>query len=238
MNLLKTSIFLLLFAFVCITLRAQETVKPDALSIIKNSIEARGGESLLRSIKMLYTNSKTEMEGREVNYITKEMLPNKGTFTILYKGRVVFQNWFDGKKAFEIVNGEVKKADLAEFKDKFDRKNIFNELDWINPELYTLELLSDEKVGTVDCYKIKLTRTSGLVELLYFDKVYKFLLRSDKVKDANKNSFATTLYFNYQKILGLTYATEMKIGDKENMQTLTVVDLKINADISESDFKP
>lgn len=234
----KTIPIVLLFTLGSITLLAQEAAKPDPLTIVKNCIEERGGETFLRSITTLYSNIKTEMEGREVNYITKEMLPNKGSFNIVYKGRTVFQNWFDGKNAFETVNGEVKKADLAEFKDKFDRNNIFNELDWIMPELWTLEFLGEEKVGVKDCYKIKATRKSGLVELLYFDKESKLLMRDDKVEDVNKNSFSTTLYVSYKKYSGLTFASEMKIGDKDHLQTLNVVELKINSGVSEADFRP
>jgi hypothetical protein len=43
---------------------------------------------------------------------------------------------------------------------------------------------------------------------------------------------------SYKKYSSLTFASEMKIGDKDNWQALTVVELKINTDISESDFKP
>lgn len=238
MKFQKTISIVLLFTLGSITLLAQEAAKPDPRTIVKNCIEARGGEAFLRSITTLYSDIKTEMEGREVNYITKEMLPNKGSFKIVYKGRTVFQNWFDGKKAFETVNGEVKKADPAEFKDKFDRKNIFNELDWIMPELWTLEFLGEEKVDAKGCYKIRATRKSGLVELLYFDKESKLLLRDDKVEDVNKNSFSTTLHLGYKKYSGLTFASEMKIGDKDSLQTLTVVELKINSDVSEADFRP
>ncbi|WP_293786744.1 hypothetical protein [uncultured Pedobacter sp.] len=234
----KTISILLLLTLFGATLQAQEVAKPDPVTIVKNCIEARGGESFLRTITTLYSDLKTEMEGRAVNYITKEQLPNKGSFKIVYKGRTVFQNWFDGKTAFETVNGEVKKADLAEFKDKFDRKNIFNELDWIMPELWTLEFLGEEKVGEKDCYKIRAKRKSGLIQLLYFDKESKLLLRDDKVEDINKNSFATTLYLTYKKYSGLTFASEMKVGDKDSSQTLTVVELKINADVSEADFRP
>jgi hypothetical protein len=238
MKFLKTIALVMLFTSASTMLLAQEAAKPDPKTIVKNCIAAMGGETFLRSIKTLYSDIKTEMEGREVNYITKEMLPNRGSFKVVYKGRTVFQNWFDGKKAFETVNGEVKKADLAEFKDKFDRKNIFNELDWIMPELWTLEFLGEEKVGVKDCFKIRATRKSGLVELLYFDKESKLLMRDDKVEDVNKNSFSTTLYISYKEYSGLTFASEMKIGDKDRLQTLNVVELKINSDVSEADFRP
>ncbi|MFF5381169.1 hypothetical protein [Pedobacter suwonensis] len=123
----KTISVLLLFTLFGARLPAQEAAKPDPISIVKNCIAARGGESFIHSITTLYSNMKTEMEGREVNYITKELLPNKGSFKIVYKGRTVFQNWFDGKTAFETVNGKVKKAGFLQ--GKFDRKNIFNKLD-------------------------------------------------------------------------------------------------------------
>jgi hypothetical protein len=72
------------------------------------------------------------MEARQVHWITKEMPPNKGAFQIVYNGRIVFQNWYDGNTGYEIVNGEKRKADPEEFKDKKYKKNIFNELDFID----------------------------------------------------------------------------------------------------------
>ena len=84
-----------------------------AETIVNNSIQAIGGAKYLKSIKTLYTDLKTEMEGREVNWITKEMLSNKGAFQIIYKDRVVYQNWYDGIKGYEIVNGEKKEAKIV-----------------------------------------------------------------------------------------------------------------------------
>eukprot|EP01012_Entosiphon_sulcatum_P031788 TRINITY_DN40499_c0_g1_i1.p1 TRINITY_DN40499_c0_g1~~TRINITY_DN40499_c0_g1_i1.p1 ORF type:complete len:172 (+),score=22.17 TRINITY_DN40499_c0_g1_i1:171-686(+) len=168
----------------------------------------------------------------------KKCYPIKAVLKLYIREGLFFKIGLMVKNAFETVKGEVKKADLAEFKDKFDRKNIFNELDWITPELFKLELLNDEKVGTKDCYKVKATRNNGLVEILYFDKESKLLERSDKVENAEKNSFTTTLYISYKTVSGLTFASEIKMGDKDTFQTLSVVDLKINEDISDSDFKP
>jgi hypothetical protein len=63
-------------------------------------------------------------------------------------------------------------------------------------------------------------------------------MRDDKIEDVNKNSFSTTLYVSYKKYSGLTFASEMKIGDKDHLQTLNVVELKINSGVSEADFRP
>ena len=40
----------------------------------------------------------------------------------LYKNRIIYQSWFDGKKGYAIVNGEKKRRD-EDFKDKKLKKN-------------------------------------------------------------------------------------------------------------------
>ncbi|MBL0200740.1 MAG: hypothetical protein IPP81_11525 [Chitinophagaceae bacterium] len=77
-----------------------------ALEIVNRSIDAMGGIEYLRSIKTLYSDTKTTMEGRLVHWIIKEMLPNKGSFQIVYNDRVVYSDWFDGKKGYSITNGK------------------------------------------------------------------------------------------------------------------------------------
>src|SRR5258705_13939676 len=115
--------FFLFFIFLNSGINAQSNVDTlTSLKIINNSIEAMGSLEYLKSIKTLYTDLKTEMEGRQVHWIVKEMLPNKGSFQITYNDRIVYENWFDGKKGFEIVNGTKKKADKEEFKDKLYKK--------------------------------------------------------------------------------------------------------------------
>jgi hypothetical protein len=103
-------------------INAQNKSDNFAMEVINNSINAMGGKNLLQSIKTLYTDSETEMEGRKVNWIVKEMLPNKGSFQVVYQGRTVYQNWFNGKVGHELINGEKKIADQEEFKDKEFKK--------------------------------------------------------------------------------------------------------------------
>lgn len=102
---------------------AQKSEIKDANDVLEKSILASGGKEVLASVNTLYTEMSTEMEGRKVKCITKEMAPNKGAFQIVYKDRIVFENWFDGRTGYELVNGERKKADLEEFKSIKTFKN-------------------------------------------------------------------------------------------------------------------
>ncbi|WP_428430130.1 hypothetical protein [Pedobacter sp.] len=138
----------LLSFFLFFALNLTKTWAHDELTaqqIVEKSIEATGGKQYLQSIKTLYSNIATQMEGRNVNWITKEMLPNKGAFLIVYQGRTVFRNFYDGEKGYEVSGGKTQLANQDEFSDKKYRKNIFNELDYLDPTLYTLALAGSEK---------------------------------------------------------------------------------------------
>lgn len=235
----KTILFLaLLVQLLCLNFGyAQSQSDKVAVEIINKSIDAMGGKKLIESIKTLYTDSKTEMQGRKVNWVVREMLPNKGSFQIVYQGRTVYQNWYNGETGYELNDGERKLADQEEFKDKKYKKNIFNELDFINPSLYQLEYLGEATVAGNNCNKIKATLVNGLVEMLYYDKNTFHLTKTEKILSAEKNSFSTTYYAKYKKFKDLTYFTEMTFGENEDVQVATITKLLYNENITAKDFE-
>ncbi|GAB0157520.1 hypothetical protein CHRYSEOSP005_27980 [Chryseobacterium sp. Alg-005] len=216
---------------------SQNAESDKSVQIIEKSIQAQGGKELLKSIKTLYTNSETTMDGRHVNWVTKEMAPNKGSFEIVYEGRVVFKSFYDGKTGYDVVNGQKKIADQDQFKDKNYRKNIMNSLDYIDPTLYKLEYIGEEKANNKDCDKIKATLINGKVKLLYFDKVSNLLVKSEVIKNPEKNSFSTVLYEDYKKFGDLVYETKQTFISEDGSQVAKVVDLYYNKKINEKDFK-
>lgn len=216
---------------------AQAQSDKVAIDIINKSIDAMGGKKLIESIKTLYTDCETKMEGRNVNWVVREMLPNKGSFQIVYEGRTVFQNWYNGKTGYELNNGKRQLADQEEFKDKKYKKNIFNELDFINPNLYQLEYVGEEVVAGNNCNKIKATLVNGLVQMLYYDKNTLHLTKTEKILNAEKNSFSTTYYANYKKFKDLTYFSEMRFGENESVQVATITKLVYNENITAKDFE-
>ena len=229
-----------LFIFLMVALnnvfgQALKEVK-TANDVLYNAITVLGGKEYLLSIKTLYTDISTEMEGREVHWITKEMLPNKGAFQIVYNERIVFQNWYDGNTGYEIVNGIKRKADPEEFKDKKYKKNIFNELDFIDPTLWTLELLGDQIINEESCFKIKASLINGEVRNLYFSKNSFYMIREDKVSNNEKDSFSSTSFSEFKKFGDLTFYTNIKFGDGDKQQVGKIITLLVNEKINEKDF--
>ncbi|WP_158799800.1 hypothetical protein [Pedobacter sp. L105] len=233
---MKPTLLSLFLLFTLNLTKSSAQISLTARQIIDKSIEATGGQQYLQSIRTLYTNMATEMEARKVNWITKEMLPNKGSFQIVYQDRIVFANFYDGENGYEVTGGKKQLADQAEFSDKKIRRNIFNELDYLDSTLYTLTVLGTEKVDKEDCHKVKATCINGAVRILYYSKKTFLMLREDKFT-TEKGGFSTTYFSGYKKYGKLTYYTDLVFGEGEKMQKATIVELLANEKISDDDFR-
>ncbi|MFC3561158.1 hypothetical protein [Pedobacter jamesrossensis] len=232
---MKTTLLSLFFLLTLSHTKIFAQTEFTAQQIIEKSIEATGGKQYLQSIKTLYSDMTTEMEGRKVNWVTKEMLPNKGSFMIIYQGRTVFKNIYDGEKGYEVSAGTKKLSDQAEFSDKKFRRNIFNELDYIDPSLYTLTLEGTEKVDKEDSYKVKAACINGTVRMLYYSTKTFFQLREDK-STTEKGGFSSTYFSDYKKFGKLTCYSQMSFGEGDKIQKAKMVELLVNEKISEDDF--
>lgn len=229
-------VFIQVISF-CSVYGQSSSVSIDAYKVINNSIEAMGGKEYLEGIRTLYTDVKTEMGGRQVHWIVKEMRPNKGSFQITYNKKVVYHNWYDGQNGYEIVGGQKRLASAEEFKDKVYKKNIFNELDYLDSSLWKLELAGTASVQGEPCYKIRATLVDESVRLLYYSKASYLLLKEEKVVNAERDSFSSVLFSGYKKYGKLTYYSEMKLGNNGSYQTATIEKLLVNAGVSVQDFK-
>lgn len=205
-----------------------------AKEIIEKAINSRGGKELLSNIKTLYTKSSTVMDGRDVNYITKEMTPNLGSFEIEYQGRIVYRSWFDGKTGYETVKGQKQIADQDEFKDKHNRKYIMNEVAYLDPELFKVKFIKTDNEQKLN--EVEATAKDGSITNLFYD-TESFLLKKEEKRNPSKNSFSTILCVEYKKFGDLTNCSKNIFKSEDGDQVVTLLDLKYNKDIKKSDFK-
>lgn len=238
-NAIKTAFLAIaILQFVIPRAAAQEKSDSlDAYAIINKAIEARGGKDFLQSIKTLYTVTKTSINGIEVHWIVKEMFPNKGSFQIAQNNRMIYQSWYDGSNGFEIVNGIKKKQFPEENKDKPYKKNIISELDYINPSLWKIELLGQEKILNDWCYKIKATLVNSSVKYLYYNRTSFLLVQEEKMLDIQKNLVSNFIFLTYKKAGRFNYPNQMKFGENGKLQDALVVDILVNEGVEEKDFK-
>lgn len=82
MKFLNLTLFFSLQFVFRLSFAQQQNETITAEKIINKAVAAMGGKEYLQTIKTLYTDISTEMDGRPVHWITKEMLPNKGAFRL------------------------------------------------------------------------------------------------------------------------------------------------------------
>ncbi len=208
-----------------------------AYKIVQNSIDAMGGIEYLKTIKTLYTDMETEMEGRKVNFIIKEMLPNKGSFQIVYKNQTVVHEWFDGKKGYVLKNGEKQKGDEKQFVDKPYKKNIFNEIDFLDSSIWKLKYLGIEMLDADSCYKIEAKLVNGLTMLVLFNKSNSHMVKTERKTETESNKYQIVYYSNFRTFDKLVHPTRLKLGVEGNFQYGNVVNLIINKLVTKDDFK-
>lgn len=211
-----------------------ENVTPQI--VVEKAIEAMGGKSYLQSISTLYTKSLTKINGKECFYVVKEMKPNIGSFEIIRNDTVIYKNSFDGKKAHAYINNKRVSAGKNTYADIQYKRNIFDELDYLDPNLWKIELVGHEDVGNEDCYQIKATLANGSVKLVYYSTKTFYLIKQENLTNI-EGRYQKTINSEFKKEGKLVYPSVMKFTNQDNVQILTTVNVKINEDVNANDFK-
>lgn len=207
----------------------------NAQTVLAKSIEAQGGKEFLQSIQSMYTNSSTVANGIPVNWVVKEMEPNKSAVQMVNNHRIIYQSWFDGKNGYEIVNGKKRKHLPAELQDNHIRKNLIHELDYLDTSLWKLQLVGEEIVLNQPCYWVHARSSNGLARNLYYSKSSFLLLRQDKL--ISKEITYSYFYLSYASQGGLTFSNKIKLLKNGIFQDITVLEKRINEGVGETDFR-
>lgn len=240
MKLIKVYPFVLLFilqlTFLDEALFAQDDVSNNdsATIVIENAVAAMGGREYLKSIRTIYTDMSLQTEGKEVHWINKQMLPNKNIFKVLSNYKTVFCRCFDGNKGFELLNSTKIEQEAEELKDKKKQKNIFAELDFLDKNLWTIEMAGNKKVNGEDCYRVKATTPNGTIKYLCYSKKKFYKLEEDVPKDIVKGTYKTTLFGGYRKYGKLVFYSTLQ---QDNTTIAKMDKLYTNEKVSGADFK-
>lgn len=218
--------------------RAQQTRDSlSALAIMDRAIAARGGRALLQSVQTISTIAKTETDGIVVNWIVKEMSPNKGAFQIAQNNRLLYQSWYDGSNGFQIVKGVKKKQLPQENKDRPYKRHLFDELDYINSSLWKLELAGEENLLNDACYKIRATLINGSVRLLYYNKKSFLLIKEERLLPPQDYVYSNFIYLTYQRKAGVLYPHQFKYGEAGKLRDALLTEVTVNTGVQEKDFR-
>ncbi len=208
---------------------------PEA--VIKNYINAIGGETKIKSVKSLSSNSAVSVMGQQLALAEFKAAPLKSK-TELTMGGMTAQKWVsDGSNASMLQMGQ-----SLPLPDNLKQESIIDNS--LFPEAYfdkhqiKLSLSGIEKVDGKDAYVIEMTYPTGGKATIYFDKETALKVKFSKVLDTPQGSLNNIWsYKNYKDVEGLKLPFSLTQSVGPQVINVEVEEVKVNTELPPDTFK-
>ena len=212
---------------------------PEGLTaekVIKNYVDAVGGEENLRKINTTLTNADVTIQGApfKPKAILKQMTPNKFSMEMIVEGMgTVMKQSFDGENGYQEQQGQKIPMDEKAVASRKAEKGLFPELFM---ESSNLELVSLTTIDGADVYKIKVMK-GDKETYRYYDVNTGYLVRTESTEDVQGQSITSTNeYSNYKEVSGVMIPSTMKIINGPQVIILETAEIKVNEGVTGADF--
>lgn len=201
-----------------------------AQSVVKNYIDAVGGEKALKAVKTILVSAKGTIQGQSLDMVSK--ISNKGmsTSNISMGGMSMMKQVIGDKTGYQSVQGQKKTIEGEELvKEKKDAVP-FVELSFLADK--TIVLSGIESLNGQDAYAVQV----GTTKYFYDVKTgLRVATESESGEGAQKRK-TMTYYADYVEVKGVKfpYKTTMDVGMPLEFITQ---DVKINEGVTDKDFE-
>lgn len=218
--------------------------------IITNYFENIGGEESFRNLKGQKMTAEVDAQGMSIPLEIYIMADGRQITKLEVMGMSMSQDAFDGTDAWS-TNFMTQEAEKAEAEESENKLRAIGEypsplLDYADKG-YTAELMEDEVVDGVDCYKLKVTKKPMLVEgeevenveYYYFDQESFIPLKteSEMKSGPEKGAMMITLYSDYQEVEGMYFPFSMTFKTEDSDGQLIELDtIELNPVVADDFF--
>jgi predicted Zn-dependent peptidase len=201
-----------------------------AQSIVKNYIDAVGGEKALKAVKTILVSAKGTIQGQSLDMVSK--ISNKGmsTSNISMGGMSMMKQVIGDKSGYQTVQGQKKAIEGEELvKEKKDAVP-FVELSFLSDK--TIVLSGIESLNGQDAYAVQV----GTTKYFYDVKSGLRVATENESGEGAQKRKVMTYYADYVEVKGVKfpYKTTMDVGMPLEFITQ---DVKINEGVTDKDFE-
>jgi predicted Zn-dependent peptidase len=201
-----------------------------AQSVVKNYIDAIGGEKTLKAVKTVLVTAKGTIQGRSLDMVSK--ISNKGMSTsdISMGGMSMMKQVIGDKTGYQSVQGQKKTIEGEELvKEKKDAVP-FVELSFLADK--TIVLSGIESLNGQDAYAVLV----GTTKYFYDVKTGLRVATENESGEGAQKRKTMTYYADYVEVKGVKfpYKTTMDVGMPLEFITQ---DVKINEGVTDKDFE-
>ena len=201
-----------------------------AQSVVKNYIDAIGGEKALKAVKTVLVTAKGTIQGRSLDMVSK--ISNKGMSTsdISMGGMSMMKQVIGDKSGYQTVQGQKKGIEGEELvKEKKDAVP-FVELSFLTDK--TILLSGIESLNGQDAYAVQ----AGTTKYFYDVKTaLRVATESESGEGAQKRK-TMTYYADYVEVKGVKFPYKTTIDVGMPLEFITQ-DVKINEGVTDKDFE-
>ncbi|MCW8804708.1 MAG: hypothetical protein OQK57_09935 [Ignavibacteriaceae bacterium] len=236
---------ILLFFLICITgvsfAQEEGTIETDpvnitAQAIINKYLYAIGGIDKFKSVMDRTTVMTGTAMGQPINITIKQKYPDK-LFQELQAGEVKQLLYYKSGRGMILIGNEKTEIENKEL-ERLKVDAIMQFL--LDPESYGIktEVLPNEMVDSVDCYKIKLVLPSGIRWFQYYSVETDLKVKESKEIQTKQGLFEQETYFSgYREVSGLKFPFTIKQYFGLQEIDLTVTSIEINTGLVDSIFE-
>ncbi|WP_396199433.1 M16 family metallopeptidase [Flavobacterium sp.] len=201
-----------------------------AQSVVKNYIDAIGGEKALKAVKTVLVIAKGTIQGRTLDMVSK--FSNKGMLTsdISMGGMSMMKQVIGDKSGYQTIQGQKKAIEGEELvKEKKDAVP-FVELSFLSDK--TIVLSGIESLNGQDAYAVQV----GTTKYFYDVKTGLRVATENESGEGAQKRKTMTYYADYVEVKGVKfpYKTTMDVGMPLEFITQ---DVKINEGVTDKDFE-
>jgi hypothetical protein len=201
-----------------------------AQSVVKNYIDAIGGEKALKAVKTVLVTAKGTIQGRSLDMVSKFSNKGMSTSDISMGGMSMMKQVIGDKSGYQTVQGQKKGIEGEELvKEKKDAVP-FVELSFLADK--TIVLSGIESLNGQDAYAVLV----GTTKYFYDVKTGLRVATENESGEGAQKRKTMTYYADYVEVKGVKfpYKTTMDVGMPLEFITQ---DVKINEGVTDKDFE-
>ncbi|TCK67999.1 putative Zn-dependent peptidase [Winogradskyella wandonensis] len=207
-----------------------------ASDVIKNYVNAVGGEAKLRDVKSTLSMADVTIAGApfKPKAIIKQMAPNMFSMEMSIEGMgTIMKQKFDGKSGYQEQQGRKIPMSEDDVNARKTEKGLFPEI-YMEAANIALESLTD--VDGTDAYKIVVTK-DGKTSARYYAADTGLLIRTEETQEAGGQSITSiTDFSDYKEVNGVMMPQKMTITAGPQVLELNMTEVKVNEGVSAEDF--
>lgn len=210
-----------------------------AESIIKNFLNAIGGEDKLKTVKDLSIKATASAMGQEVVLQQSYLLPDKYKMVLSLPSQnlTVVKILVTGDSVNMEQMGQPVPLASEKKTEMRNQANPFQEMNFLNGK-YTLSLKGIEPMNGSDAYAVAVTNDVGKTTTYYFDTKTGYEVRSVSSEKTPQGEVShITDMGHYKPVDGINFPFSISTQNGPQKIDFTVQEIKVNGGLKESDFK-